>query len=287
MGQNCFISNNAIIAEDVQIGNNVTIADGVEIGSGTKIQDGAIIGEGSKIGNGSYVDYGVIIRENVIIGENAFIGARCILGEYLVDFIQNRDKQNHKTIIGNNAVIRSETIIYGENVIGDNFQTGHRVTIREKSKMGQNVRIGTLSDIQGDCEIGNYVNMHSNVHIGQKSVIKDYVWIFPYVVLTNDPNPPSEQLLGVTVEEFAIIATGSIVLPGKVIGRDGFVGAAALVNKDVAEGKLVVGNPLKEIGDASNMKNKTTGEPAYPWRYHFDRGMPWKGVGYDEWMKEQ
>ncbi len=141
------------------------------------------------------------------------------------DFYTDRSNKVHPLIIGQKALIRSETIIYGDTVIGDNFQTGHRVTIREKSRIGHNVRIGTLSDIQGDCDIGNYVNLHSNVHIGMKSTIKDYVWIFPYVVLTNDPTPPSETLLGVTIEEFAIIATGSIIMPGKHIGKDALVGA--------------------------------------------------------------
>ena len=284
-GKNVFIDESSNIGENVVIGNNVIIEENVSIGANSKIKDGCIIGANSSIGENSFLDYAVIVRENVQIGTNAFIGARVILGEYLVDFIDERDYQKHKTQIGNDCVIRSETIIYGENVIGDNFQTGHRVTIREKSKIGDHVRIGTLSDIQGDCVIGNYVNLHSNVHIGQKSTLKNYVWIFPYVVLTNDPNPPSEQLLGVTVEEFAIIATGSVVLPGKVIGKDSLVGAGAVVNKDVAEGKVVVGNPIREIGETSKIKNKTTGEAVYPWRYHFDRGMPWKGIGYDEWEK--
>lgn len=285
VGKNVFIDESSNIGENVVIGNNVIIEENVSIGANSKIKDGCIIGANSSIGENSFLDYAVIVRENVQIGTNAFIGARVILGEYLVDFIDERDYQKHKTQIGNDCVIRSETIIYGENVIGDNFQTGHRVTIREKSKIGDHVRIGTLSDIQGDCVIGNYVNLHSNVHIGQKSTLKNYVWIFPYVVLTNDPNPPSEQLLGVTVEEFAIIATGSVVLPGKVIGKDSLVGAGAVVNKDVAEGKVVVGNPIREIGETSKIKNKTTGEAVYPWRYHFDRGMPWKGIGYDEWEK--
>lgn len=283
--KNYFIDKSASIGENVVIGNNVIIQENVRIGANSKIEDGCIIGANSSIGENSFLDFSVIIRENVTIGHNAFVGARTILGEYLVDFIEKRDCQNHKTKIGNDCVIRSETIIYGENVIGDNFQTGHRVTIREKSNIGEHVRIGTLSDIQGDCLIGNYVNLHSNVHVGQKSVIKNYVWIFPYVILTNDPNPPSEQLLGVTVEEFAVIATGSVVLPGKVIGRDSLVGAGAIVNRDVAEGKVVVGNPIREIGETNKIKNKTTGEAVYPWRYHFDRGMPWKDIGYDEWEK--
>lgn len=103
--------------------------------------------------------------------------------------------------------------------MGDYFQTGHQVTIREKSRIGHHVSIGTLSDIQGDCEIGNYVRLHSNVHIGQKSVIHDYVWIFPYVVLTNDPTPPSEELVGVEIKSFAIVATGTVVLPGYILTK--------------------------------------------------------------------
>lgn len=286
IGKHCIIAENVTLPEDIAIGNSVTIQDNVEIGAGTKIQDGTFLCSGSRIGAGSYLDFGVIVRENVILGENAFVGARCILGEYLMDFIEARDMQHHQTIIGNNAIIRSETIIYGENVIGDNFQTGHRVTIREKSHIGQNVRIGTLSDIQGDCQIGNYISIHSNAHIGMKSVIKDYAWIYPYVILTNDPNPPSDQMLGVTVEEFAIVATGSVVLPGRVIGRDSLVGAGAVVSKDVPEGKVVVGNPGRELGDTVNVKNKSTGKDVYPWRYHFERGMPWKGIGYDVWKSE-
>lgn len=285
IGKNCIIAESVKLPEDIVIGNNVSIQDDVEIGAGAKIQDGTFLCSGSRIGVGSYLDFGVIVRENAILGENAFVGARCILGEYLMDFIETRDIQHHQTIIGNNAVIRSETIIYGDNVIGDNFQTGHRVKIREKSHIGRNVRIGTLSDIQGDCQIGNYVSIHSNAHIGMKSVIKDYAWIYPYVVLTNDPNPPSDQVLGVTVEEFAIVATGSVVLPGRVIGRDSLVGAGAVISKDVPDGKVVVGNPGRELGDVVNVKNRSTGEAVYPWKYHFDRGMPWKGIGYDEWIK--
>lgn len=72
------------------------------------------------------------------------------------------------THIGESAIIRSHSIIYTDVRIGKNFQTGHRVTIREKSEIADNVRIGTSSDIQGFCTIGNYVNIHSSVIVGQK-----------------------------------------------------------------------------------------------------------------------
>lgn len=259
--ENTFISENARINDGVIIGNNVIIEDGV------------------------YVDYGTIIRDNVIIKKNTYIGARCILGEYLVDFFDQHENGNHPLVIGENSIIRSETIIYGDTEIGKNFQTGHRVTIREHSIIGDHVRIGTLSDIQGYCTIGNYVNLHSNVHIGQKSLIKDYVWIFPYVVLTNDPTPPSIVMKGVTVNEFAVIATSSTVLPGIIIAKDTLIGAGAVVTKNTIEGKVYVGNPAREICDANKVIDKRTNTSAYPWRYKFDRGMPWEGIGYDKWLE--
>lgn len=251
------------------------------------IKDGVIIGDNVIIEDGVYIDYGAIIKDNVHIKKGTFIGARCIIGEFLSDFFEDRTNKNHQLVIGENSLIRSESIIYGDSTIGDYFQTGHRVTIREKSKIGHHVRVGTLSDIQGDCEIGNYVNMHSNVHIGQKSVIKDFVWIFPYVILTNDPTPPSNNLIGVTIESFAIIATASILLPGVHIGKDALVGAGAVVTKDVNDMKVVVGNPAKEVRDVTEIKDKISGENAYPWRYSFDRGMPWKGLGYENWEKSE
>lgn len=239
------------------------------------------------IGEGTYLDYGVIIRDNVNIKEHGKIGARCILGEYLVEFFQDNKYGFHPLVIGKNAQIRSESIIYGDNILGDYFQTGHRVTIREKSRIGNHVRVGTLSDIQGYCEIQDYVNMHSNVHVGQKSVIKKYAWIFPYVVLTNDPNPPSKSLLGVTIEEFAVVSTGSIILPGLTVGEGALVGAGAIVTKNIEEGMVAVGNPAKIICRTDRIVDNVTGEKVYPWQYTFDRGMPWQGVGYEKWKKEQ
>jgi len=253
------------------------------IGKNVTIKDGVIIGENVIIEDNVYIDYGCIIRDNIHIKNGSFIGARSIIGEYLMDFYKNRTNKVHQLVIGENALIRTENVIYGNTVIGDNFQSGHKVTIRENTKIGNNVRMGTLADIQGDCKIGNYVSIHSNVHIGQKSKIKDYVWIFPYVVLTNDPTPPSDEILGVIIESFSIVSTGSILLPGVHIHEDALVGAGAIVTKDVAKETVVVGNPAKEVCSVRAIKNKITGKSVYPWRYSFKRGMPWENSDFDTW----
>lgn len=257
-----------------------------KIGKNVTIKEGTILGKNVVIEDDVYIDHFCIIHDNVTIKKGSTIGANCILGEYQVDFYEAHEEENHPLVIGENAIIRSGSIIYGDTVIGDNFQTGHRVTIREKAEIGNNVSVGTLSDIQGYCKIGNYVRMHSNVHIGQESVIEDFVWIFPYVVLTNDPTPPSEQLTGVTLKKFSVIATGSVLLPGVTVNGDSLVAAGAIVTKDVDEFAVVGGNPAKVISDVRKIKNHFTGENVYPWRYTFKRGMPWKDTDYETWYQE-
>lgn len=262
-----------------------TIASSAQIALSAIICDNVIIGDNVVIEENVFIDVGCIIRDNVHIGKGTRVGARCILGEYLQDFYEELNCKPHPLYIGTNALIRSETIIYGDCVIGDYFQTGHRVTIREHSKIGHHVRVGTLSDIQGYCQIGNYVNLHSNVHIGQTSIIHDYVWLFPYVVLTNDPCPPSMDMRGVEVDSFAVIATSTVVLPGIHIGQDSLIGAGSVVTKDIPMETVAFGSPAKLHGSIHDVKNPATDQSAYPWRKHFDRGMPWEGVGYDAWSK--
>lgn len=249
----------------------------------TIIKKTVIIGNNVTIGKGSYIDDYVIIKDNVTIGENCFIGARSILGEFTIDCIKNRNNFDKKLSIGNNAIIRSDTIIYTDCLIGSDFQTGHHVTIREKSIIGDNVSLGTLSDIQGDCIIKHYVRAHSNVFIGQKSYISSFVWLFPYVILTNDPTPPSKVLKGVLLEPFSVISAGSIILPGIKVDSDSLVAAGANVTKDVNKGNVVGGNPAKIISTIDKIKNRENGKETYPWRYNFDRGMPWEKIGYEKW----
>jgi len=259
------------------IGNNVKVCQGVVLGHNCIIEDNVTIGENV------FIDNNTIVRRGVTIGDNSFIAANCIIGEYQMDYCLDRQVHLHPLAIGKKALIRSGSIIYSGSTIGDNFSTGHQVTIREKTKIGDNVSIGTLSDIQGNCIIGNYVRLHSSVHIGQKSVIDDFVWIYPYVVLTNDPTPPSEDFIGVHVHSFAIIATGAIVMPGLDIGQDCLIGAGAIVTKSVEKYAVSVGNPAKTVSDVRKIKSKITGKPVYPWREHFTRYMPWEESGFDKW----
>ena len=264
-GEHCVIGRDVVFGENVTLGHNCVIEDHARIGADC------------------YIDSNTIIRGGVTLGDGALVGANCLLGECGTDFRGDPRHQEHPLTIGEKALIRSGSILYGGSVIGDHFQTGHQVTIREKTEIGNHVSVGTLSDIQGNCRIGHYVRLHSNVHIGQLSVVDDFVWIYPYVVLTNDPTPPSSDFAGVHVHSFAIVATGAIIMPGLDLGQDCLIGAGAIVTRSVEPYAVAVGNPARVISNVRKVRNRVTGEPVYPWREHFSRYMPWEGTEFDAW----
>ncbi|WEH94237.1 N-acetyltransferase [Acinetobacter johnsonii] len=212
-----------------------------------KIHPTAIISTKAKIGNNVEIGPSTIIYDNVVIGDNSIIGAFCELG------VANHLSQGNLLIIEQNANIRSHSIFYEGSTFAEGLTTGHRVTVREKVIAGKNLQIGTLSDLQGHCEIGDYVRLHSNVHIGQKSKIGNFVWIFPYVVLTNDPYPPSDSLVGVTVQDFAAIATMSVILPGATIAEGCLIGAHSTVKGLTEPHCIYVGSPAKNVGATSKI----------------------------------
>jgi len=115
--------------------------------------------------------------------------------------------------------------------------------------------------------------------------IGNFVFIYPYVVLTNDPTPPSDICVGPEVGDYSQIAVMSVLLPGVKIGKHCLVGAGSIVGKDVEDYQLVLGSPAEFKKDVRDIKNRKTGEPHYPWPYRFSRGMPWSEIGFEVWEK--
>jgi acetyltransferase-like isoleucine patch superfamily enzyme len=184
---------------------------------------------------------------NVTLGSGALVEDFCILG------VPPRGAKDGElpTTIGDEAVIRSHTVIYAGNVIGRNFQTGNKVNIRESNRIGNNVSVGTLSVIEHHVEIADNVRIHTQAFIPEFSVLEEGCWIGPNVVLTNAKYPLApgvkDQLAGPIVRRGAKVGANSTLLPGVVIGEDALVGAGTVVVHDVPPGAVVVGNPGRII----------------------------------------
>jgi acetyltransferase-like isoleucine patch superfamily enzyme len=173
-------------------------------------------------------------------------------------------------------VIRSHSVLYADVTIGANFESGHHVTIREGTRIGDGVRIGTSCDLQPEVTIGNHARLHSNVFVARGSTIEELTWLFPYVILIDDPHPPSDTCTrGPIVRRFAVVCARSTIFPGVEIGEGAVVGAASLVRHDVAPGTVVVGAPAKVIAEATEVVcHEEKLDRVYPWWLHFRRGYP-------------
>lgn len=229
----------------------------------------AIISPHARIGKNVEVGPFTVIHDHVQIGSDTRIDGFCELG------YPTRLADGLPLIIGCESVIRSHSVFYQGSSFGDGLMTGHQVTVREKTVAGKGFQIGTLGDIQGSCEIGHYVKTQSSVTIGQHSKIGNFVRMYPGVLLTNDPNPPSDVILGVTIEDYVVVAVKVTLLPGVHIGKGCFITAHSLVGQDMPEDSLVSGSPAKRLCKASDMRMKNDVRVrAYPWRKRFVRGYP-------------
>ncbi|KAF5063354.1 2,3,4,5-tetrahydropyridine-2,6-dicarboxylate N-acetyltransferase [anaerobic digester metagenome] len=179
------------------------------------------------------------------IGEGARLFEPVTLGFPSREFLGATDFPG--VTLGRNATIRSGTILYCEVVAGDDFQTGHNVMIREKTRIGDRVAIGTNTICEGNCRFGSDVSVQSMAFIPTNTWIGDRVFIGPHVVLTNDRYPPTGigGLAGPVIEDGAAIGANTTVLPGVRIGAGALVAAGSVVTRDVPPGMLAVGNPAR------------------------------------------
>jgi acetyltransferase-like isoleucine patch superfamily enzyme len=177
---------------------------------------------------------GIELYENAVIQENVILGV-----EYKKDSIS--------PIIGRNAVIRSNTVIYNDVEIGEDFKTGHNALIRENTKIGNDVLIGTNSIIEGNCTIGDNVRIQSNVYIPINTVIEDNVFIGPCSCFTNDKYPVRVDfdLKGPSIRKGASIGANSTFLSEIEVGEGAMIAAGAIVTKDVPPFFLAIGAPAK------------------------------------------
>jgi len=227
-----------------------------------------ILGKNVRIGDNT------VIYDNVEVRDNVTIANDCVIGEPDTAYYSGKKYENSKTIIGEYALIRSHAIIYSGVNIGTHFETGHRVTVREQSLIGNHCKIGTLSDLQGRLEIGDYCRLHSSVHLCQFSKIGDYVFMYPYSVLANDKHPPTETVKGPELGDYSQIGVHTVIIGDVKIGANCVTGAQSTITKSFADHSLILGSPAKRTSDVRELKT-ADGKMLYPWKDRFSRGMPW------------
>ena len=189
------------------------------------------------------------------VGRETVLGLYSIIGYPTFSKIRDLEEKNVDAYdsvsegaeIGSRCMIRSHTVVYERVRLGDGVQTGHGVLIREDTIIDEDTVVGSHSIIDGHVRIGKRVSIQSGSYVPPESVIGNEVFLAPFVVLTNDKYPASKRLLGVIIEDGAVIGANSVLISGVRVGEGAVVASGAVVTKDVPPNKVVIGVPAKVV----------------------------------------
>jgi len=179
------------------------------------------------------------------------IGAHAVLDEGLhLNASSGRKGASVRTLtVGTHARIRSGSVLYSGTRIGNHFETGHHVVVREENRIGNHVAIWNNSTIDYGCTVGNRVKIHCNCYVAQFSILEDDTFLAPGVIFANDLFPGSayaeRALQGPRLGRGAKIGVNCTILPGVKIGERTLVGAGSVVTHDVPPDSVVWGNPAR------------------------------------------
>lgn len=146
------------------------------------------------------------------------------------------------------------TAVIDENIkIGRGTKIWHFSHVLANSKIGRNCKIGQNVVIGPNVSIGQNCKIQNNVSVFKGITLEEGVFCGPSMVFTNIYNPRAEiskmdQVRATLVKKGTTIGANATIICGVTLGRYSFVGAGAVVNKNIADYALVVGNPAKQIG---------------------------------------
>jgi len=227
-----------------------------------------VVSEKARVGANVAIGHGTIVRDNVVIGDDVSIGSFCEIGHPA-----GGDYAGQPLIIGRGSIIRSHTVVYEGSEFEGGIQTGHHTLVREGTRAGELLRLGSFCDVEGRCTFGDHVRCHGYVHVGTGSKIGSFVWLYSLVTLTNDPLPPSTIERPVTLEDGVVVAVGTTVMPGALMRRGSFAAAGCRVWGEVPEGAVVEGPDGSVVGHVSTLMDLETGT-RHPWMRHFHVRYP-------------
>ena len=156
--------------------------------------------------------------------------------------------------LGEGTIVSTGAIVFAGTTVGARVILGDQSCVRERVTIGDDVVVGRGSLVENDTTIGALTKIQADAYITAYSTLEDNVFIAPCVVTTNDnfmgrTERRHELVKGPTIRRGARVGGGAILCPGVEIGEEAFVGAGAVVTKDVPARKIVVGNPARVLRD--------------------------------------
>jgi acetyltransferase-like isoleucine patch superfamily enzyme len=193
---------------------------------------------------GSVLADGVKVLEGAVVGKQPSLSPRST----------TRREPLPPAEIGAGTIVSTGAIVFAGTRIGERVILGDQSCVRERCDIGDDVVVGRGSLVENDTTIGALTKIQAEAYITAYSTLEDEVFVAPCVVTTNDnfmgrTERRHDLIKGPTIRRGARVGGGAVLCPGIEVGEDSFVGAGAVVTKDVPARKVVVGNPARVIRD--------------------------------------
>jgi acetyltransferase-like isoleucine patch superfamily enzyme len=191
---------------------------------------------------------GTVLGEGVKVLEYAVVGKQPVLSPRSTS---SRDPVGPAEI-GAGTIVSTGAIVFAGSMIGARVILGDQSCVRERVTVGDDVVLGRGSLIENDSTVGRRTRIQADAYVTAHSTLEEDVFIAPCVVTTNDDFMGRTErrhalTKGPTIKRGARVGGGAVLCPGVEVGEEAFVGAGAVVTKDVPPRTVVVGNPARVL----------------------------------------
>jgi len=202
----------------------------------------AVIAETAVVYPGTVIGEGCQILDGAVVGKQPSLSPRSTA----------KREELPPAELGAGTIVSTGAIVFAGTRIGERVIVGDQACVRERVEIGDDVVIGRGSLVENDTTIGRLTKIQAMAYITAYSTLEDEVFIAPCVQTTNDnfmgrTERRHELIKGPTIRRGARVGGGAVLCPGVEIGPEAFVGAGAVVVRDVPARAVVVGNPARQI----------------------------------------
>jgi acetyltransferase-like isoleucine patch superfamily enzyme len=200
------------------------------------------------------------IAETAIVYPGTVIGEGCQILDYAVvgkqPTLSPRSTAKREELprleLGAGTIVSTGAVVFAGTTVGERVVVGDQACVRERCTIGDDVVIGRGSLVENDTSVGALTKIQAHAYITAYSLLEENVFIAPCVITTNDnfmgrTEKRHELVKGPTIRRGARIGGGAVLLPGIEVGEEAFVGAGAVVLRDVPARAVMVGSPARQI----------------------------------------
>ncbi|HYM64605.1 MAG TPA: acyltransferase [Gaiellaceae bacterium] len=202
----------------------------------------------SEIAGTAVVAPDTVVGANVRIEDGAVVGKRPSFGKQSTAARAELPPLQ----IGEGSSILACAVVFAGTSLGRGVIVGDQACVRERCTIGDDVVVGRGAFVENNVTIGARTRIQANAYVTAYSMLEEDVFIAPCAITTNDnfmgrTEKRRALMRGPTIRRGARIGGGAVLLPGIEIGEEAFVGAGAVVLRDVPARAVVVGNPARQI----------------------------------------